>query len=125
MTPTPQVHRCIKPLCSDTCIDCAEAVPMGGGCNLDDLRRLRAEALAAGVGSGRWIKAATSMMDAFPHIYNTARAMNERQAVICSAAADVVDAFTKLGQTSDPAGLLLAKSRCEVVMLKLSEALKS
>lgn len=45
--------------------------------NLDDLRRLRADALSAGIGSGRWIKAATALMDAFPAIYDTAKAMNE------------------------------------------------
>lgn len=48
--------------------------------NLDDLKRLRAEAMAAGTGTGRWIKAATALMDAFPAIYDTAKALNTRQA---------------------------------------------
>jgi len=46
--------------------------------NLDDLRRLREEAMAAGTGTGRWIKCAQALMDAFPTYYETARAMNER-----------------------------------------------
>jgi len=46
--------------------------------NLDDLRRLREEAMAAGPGTGCWIKCAQALMDAFPAYYETARAMNER-----------------------------------------------
>ena len=46
--------------------------------NLDDLRRLREEAMAAGPGSGRWIKAAQALMDSFPGYYATAQAMNSR-----------------------------------------------
>lgn len=44
--------------------------------NLDDLRRLRDEAIAAGPGTGRWIKAAQALMDQFPQYYATAKAMN-------------------------------------------------
>lgn len=44
--------------------------------NFDDLRRLREEAIAAGAGSGRWIKCAQTLMDDFPAIYDTAKAMN-------------------------------------------------
>lgn len=44
--------------------------------NFDDLRRMREEALAAGAGSGRWIKCAQTFMDHFPSIYDTAKAMN-------------------------------------------------
>ena len=49
---------------------------MSGQVNLDDLRRLRDEAQAAGAGSGRWIKAAQALMDQFPRYYATAKAMN-------------------------------------------------
>lgn len=48
------------------------------GPNLDDLRRLREEALSRGAGSGAWIKAATALMDAFPAIYETAKTMNAK-----------------------------------------------
>lgn len=44
--------------------------------NLDDLMRARAEGMAGGVGSGRWIKAAVQLMDAFPALYATAKGMN-------------------------------------------------
>jgi hypothetical protein len=50
--------------------------------NLDKLLRLREEALAAGFGSGRWIRAAQALMDAFPGYYATARAMNEERLVL-------------------------------------------
>lgn len=53
--------------------------------NLDDLKRLRADALAAGTGSGRWIKAATALMDAFPAIYDMAKAMNARHAELAKS----------------------------------------
>jgi hypothetical protein len=46
--------------------------------NLDDLRRLRDEALLAGPGSGRWIRCAQVLMDSFPAYYATAQDMNER-----------------------------------------------
>lgn len=65
------------------------------------------------------------MMDAFPQVYETAKAMNQRQAAMREAAADVVGAFEALGRTSDAAGLLIARSRCEAAMVKLGEALKS
>jgi len=42
-----------------------------------------------------------------------------------TAAADVISAFQELGKASHAAGLLMARSRCEAVMLKLSEALKA
>lgn len=110
-------------------MDCNEAVPPGhfavSRANLDDLNRLRADGLAAGAGSGRWIKAATAMMDAFPQVYDTAKAMNARHAAMRNAATDVVEAFEALGRTSDAAGLLIARSRCEAVMVKLSEVLQS
>lgn len=48
--------------------------------NLDDLKRLRADALAGGIGSVRWIKAATALMNAFPAIYDMAKAMNASHA---------------------------------------------
>lgn len=48
--------------------------------NLDDLRRLREEAMADGAGSGRWIKCAQALMDQFPAYYETAKAINERHA---------------------------------------------
>lgn len=122
-------YTCIKPACTENCMDCNEAVPPKhfavSRANLDDLKRLRADGLAAGVGSGRWIKAATAMMDAFPQVYETAKAMNQRQAAMREAAADVVGAFEALGRTSDAAGLLIARSRCEAAMVKLGEALKS
>lgn len=47
--------------------------------NLDDLRKLREEALSSGPGSGRWIRCAQVLMDSFPAYYATAQAMNERQ----------------------------------------------
>lgn len=53
--------------------------------NLDDLRRQREEALAAGVGSGRWIRCATALMDAFPGHYETAKAMNAVHLAMCGA----------------------------------------
>ena len=46
--------------------------------NLDDLRRLREEALSSGPGSGRWIRCAQALMDSFPAYYATAQAMNEQ-----------------------------------------------
>ncbi len=49
---------------------------MSGQVNLDDLRRLRDEAMAAGPGTGRWIKAAQALMDQFPQYYATAKVMN-------------------------------------------------
>jgi|GEM_PF-5901130 len=49
---------------------------MSGKVNLDDLRRLRDEGLAAGAGSSRWIKGAQALMDAFPAFYATAKTMN-------------------------------------------------
>lgn len=109
--------------------DCNEAMPAThfslSRANLDDLRRVRAEGLAAGPGSGKWIKAAVALMGAFPQLYDTAKAMNERQAAMRSAAADVVSAFETLGRTRDAAGLLVARSRCEAAMAKLSAALKA
>ena len=48
--------------------------------NLDDLRRLREEALFARTGTPRWLKAAMALMDAFPGLYATAQAMNARAA---------------------------------------------
>jgi len=53
--------------------------------NLDDLKRLRADALAGGTGSGRWIKAATALMDSFPAIYDMAKAMNARHAELAKS----------------------------------------
>jgi hypothetical protein len=47
--------------------------------NLDDLRKLREEALSSGPGRGRWIRCAQVLMDSFPAFYTTAQAMNERQ----------------------------------------------
>lgn len=49
---------------------------MSGPVNLDDLRRLRDQAMAAGAGSGRWVKAAQALMDQFPQYYATAKALN-------------------------------------------------
>ena len=45
---------------------------------LDDLRRMRERALAAGVGSGAWIACAQALMDIFPAIYEAAVATNEK-----------------------------------------------
>lgn len=45
--------------------------------NFDDLKRARDEAMAAGPGTGRWIKCAQLLMDSLPAIYDTAKAMNE------------------------------------------------
>ena len=68
--------------------------------NLDDLRRLREEAMAAGAGSGKWIKAAQALMDAFPAYYATALSMNARAAAqryalrsMWTVAGDMVEAF--------------------------------
>lgn len=53
--------------------------------NLDDMNRVRAKALAAGVGSARWIRCATALMDAFPAYYETAKAMTEVHQALCCA----------------------------------------
>lgn len=45
--------------------------------NLDDLRRLREEALSVGPTHVRWFKAAVALMDGFPGIYEVAKTMNE------------------------------------------------
>ena len=45
----------------------------------DELRRVREKALAAGVGSGDWIRCAQALMDIFPAIYEAAVAMRERE----------------------------------------------
>jgi hypothetical protein len=56
-------HRCIRPRCSSDCTGCNEAVPEDRA-NLDDLIRLRDDAMAAGPGSGKWINEAQASMDA-------------------------------------------------------------
>ena len=68
-------HICIYPRCPETCSDCNYAQPPQRW-KLDDLLKLRNEAMAAGPGSGPWIKAAQALMDAFPDFYATARGMN-------------------------------------------------
>lgn len=45
--------------------------------NLDTLRSAREQAMAAGIGSGAWIKCAQMLMDALPAIYDMAKTMNE------------------------------------------------
>jgi hypothetical protein len=90
--------------------------------NLDDLRRLRDEAMAAGPGSGRWIKAANRLMDAFPDYYATAKAMNERQVRTADAARGVIAAFENLGKTTDVPGVLVSRSMCENALIRLKEA---
>lgn len=44
--------------------------------NLDELRRLRETALVKGAGSKAWIDFASTMLDSFPHLYETAQRMN-------------------------------------------------
>lgn len=60
--------------------------------NLDDLRRLRDEALAAGTGSGKWIKCAQTLMDVLPSLYAMAKAMNERHERLAGMAHALKDA---------------------------------
>lgn len=93
--------------------------------NLDDMRRLRHEALAAGPGSGRWIKAAQALMDAFPGYYDTAKSMNARQHGVADAARGVIQAFEALGKTTDAAGLLQARARCENALLTLKASIEA
>lgn len=64
--------------------------------NLDDLRRLREEALAAGPRSGKWINCAQALMDQFPAYYATAKAMNERQAELFAALQTCMDAMLRM-----------------------------
>ena len=118
-------HKCMYPQCSAACTDCNEAQPIGAVThrhNLDDLRRLRDEAMAAGTGSGRWIKAAQALMDAFPAYYATAKAMNERQVRTADAAQGVIAAFENLGKTTDVPGVLVSRAMCENAMIRLKEA---
>lgn len=44
--------------------------------NFDTLRRLHDWARVAKVGSREWIEFATTMMDSFPELYDTAKGMN-------------------------------------------------
>lgn len=46
--------------------------------NLDKLKRIHDRARIAKVGSKEWIEFATTMIDSFPALYETARAMNTR-----------------------------------------------
>jgi len=46
--------------------------------NLDDLKRMHDWARIAKVGSKEWLEFATTMIDSFPAIYETAKAMNKR-----------------------------------------------
>ena len=46
--------------------------------NFDDLKRMHDLARIAKVGSKEWIDFATTMIDSFPSIYATAKAMNKR-----------------------------------------------
>ena len=69
---------------------------MSGQVNLDDLRRLRDEALAAGVGTGRWIKAAQALMDQFPQYYATAAVMNAEAQSRTAALRTCLDVLTRM-----------------------------
>ena len=64
--------------------------------NLDDLRRLREEAMAAGAGSGRWITAAQVLMNSFPAYYETAKGMNLQAAQLRAALALCVQAMLRM-----------------------------
>lgn len=48
--------------------------------NMDELKRMHEFARIAKVGSREWIEFATTMIDSFPAIYETAKAMNRRMA---------------------------------------------
>ncbi len=48
--------------------------------NFDELKRKHDWARIAKVGSKEWIDFATTMLDAFPAIYDTAKRMNKRMA---------------------------------------------
>lgn len=59
--------------------------------NFDRLSALREEAARAGTGSRRWIEFASTMFDAFPGLYATARKMNEEMAMLRTMARRVND----------------------------------
>jgi len=46
--------------------------------NFDELNMLHQEARRKGVGSKAWIAFATTMMDSFPSLHETAKRMNEK-----------------------------------------------
>lgn len=48
--------------------------------NLDDLRRQREAAMAAGFASGKWVQCAQELFAKFPDIYATAQTMNAEAA---------------------------------------------
>lgn len=48
--------------------------------NLDEIKRMHEWARVAKVGSKEWIEFASTMIDSFPALYETAKAMNKRMA---------------------------------------------
>lgn len=76
--------------------------------NLDELRRMREAALAKGAGSKAWIDFATAILDSFPHLYETARRMNEEADRMLSA----------IQQTLDENGHLADGDNCTLIALK-------
>lgn len=50
--------------------------------NFNELKRKRDHALAKGVGSGAWIDCARVLMDSFPSLFDTGKAMNEEMATL-------------------------------------------
>lgn len=58
--------------------------------NFGALKSLHDEARRCGTNSRAWIEFAATMMDSFPSLFQTARAMNARQAALEAALRDLV-----------------------------------
>ncbi|PHV02822.1 hypothetical protein [Iodobacter sp. BJB302] len=67
--------------------------------NLDQLQRLHAKARVSKVGSKCWIDFSTAMLDSFPKLYETAKAMNQQQSAIKEAIHNISVVAAKHGET--------------------------
>ncbi len=59
--------------------------------NFDTLQALHDSAMACGAGRRDWIKFADTMIDSFPGLYRTAKAMNSRSAELEKALRDLLN----------------------------------
>lgn len=77
--------------------------------NMDDLNRLHKKALVGRAGSRAWIEFATTMVDSFPALYQTAQRVNERLAETHEALALCLDHFESGAETENEAYLAVKR----------------